>query len=146
MLRREPLACDQLQRFRQLRDRGRRQRHAGRVAVSAESGEMLRAARQRVVQMESFHAASGSLRDAAFLLAEHQRRPVEAFDQTARDDARHAEVPAARRHDQSAPVPELPRLRASLLRDARLQLLPLGVSAIELFGQRARLAGISSEE
>src|SRR5439155_20472544 len=115
------------------------------VAMPTEAGEVLGAARQRLVEMKSLDAPARSLGDAV-LFAEDERGPVEPIDQPAGDDAGHADVPSLRRNDERAPLAQFLRLRDRLVGDARLQLLPLGVRAVQFFRQSTRLRRISTEQ
>ena len=136
------------QRIGERADAGGIQRDARRVLVAAELRQVVRATGQRVVEVKALHAAPGPLRDAA-LLGNDQRGPVEPFHQPRRDDSDHTDVPPRRRHRPRPPLlrrSELFRMRDGLARDPRLELLPLGVGAVELFGEEARFAQVLAEQ
>ena len=113
--------------------------------MPAEAREVLRATSERLVEMKSFDAAPRALRDSVFF-AEDERRPMKPVDEAACDNPRHSDVPSWRGDDQRATLAQVLRPRDCLVGDARLQLLPLGIGAVELLRQRPRFRGILGEQ
>src|SRR5262249_21422539 len=125
-------------------------REAGRGAVPAPAQQVIRARRERAVEIERADRAARSLPRLLLPAGDQHDRPVVALDETGRDDSDHALVPVG--VGERVPVTPPPRLGPllDLLRrrpeNAILYRLPLPVHLLEALRQPLRLGEVVGQE
>ena len=106
---------------------------------------MLGALAERLDEVEALDAAGAPLPHPA-LDADHQRGPVEAFDDAGGDDADDAGVPSLGPEDEAAGALPVLGLGDGLDEHLALDLLAILVGVVELGGERAGLGQVPGPE
>ena len=124
-------------------------RQAGSCSVPAESLEMLRAGRERAVQVEAPDGAPGAF-PPVLGFRDQDHRAAETLHEARRDDADHADVPVRLCEHVPAPPP-LARWqgldqRGRLAEDPVLHPLPVPVQLLELPGELPSLLRVLGQD